>query len=379
MIMSSVDPSVQALLYFKDEQYREVFCKLPMVLLTNQKYENLTNNARVAYALLTSRFELSFKNNWIDDTGAIYFYYTTKTLAADVHVSERTAVKVRQELVAANLLNIQKQGLHKPARLYLLKPVIETSDFSKIEMLQAKDTQPAPTVRNEKGQLTSDAESACQVKSPSNQHLLSRDAKSARPDVQDLPARYINTQIKQDNTKPKTDTLKQDTFKSDTLKPLDAEKDTQSLTAALAQYKALDQDNSVFSETAYNLLQILSANFNQDVVTLSKCIFKAKDAALNNQGLYSKYLDLKDFTQTVEKTIYRILKQAKAGAIKDLKKYIFKTFNSEFDFLSKKYLIWCQTHQPKDALGNTQLKPVNPVTEQDLASIDSAQVQQIFG
>lgn len=377
-MMTSIDPDVQALLYFKDEQYRNVFCKLPMVLLTNDNYATLTNNARVAYALLTSRFELSYKNNWIDDSGAIYFYYTTKTLAEDIHVSERTAVKVRQELVQANLLNIQKQGLHKPARLYLLKPVIDQSDFQKIDQLQSKKTEPNQPKRNEKGQLTRDAESALLDKTPTNQQIESRDANSAPLNMQNLHTRYINNQIKENHTESKPDTLKTETLKADTIRT--AEKKSQQLTLdqALTQYQNLDQDNSVFSATAFKLLNLLGQNFDEATTTLCKLIFKAKDQALHEYGLYSKYLDIQQFPKTIERTLYRIIKQVKQGQIKDFKRYFFKAFNQEFKLLAQKYMIWAKDQQSPTAQAPS-LKPDHGVTETELASVDITKLKELFG
>ncbi|KRM30827.1 hypothetical protein FC83_GL001385 [Agrilactobacillus composti DSM 18527 = JCM 14202] len=363
--MSAIDPEFQALLYFKDEQYRAAFCKLPMVLMTNEKYADLTNNARVAYALLISRFELSYQNDWIDDSGAIYFYYTAKKMAEDIHVSERTAIKVRQELAKKKLLNIQRQGLHKPARLYLLKPVIDPKDFNKIDALKARAKAPVEPTRNELGQLTRDAISAGQAKTPPNQDSMSRRAKSALPDMQDVHAKYINTNIKQD--KPNLDTKKPDTLNSETIKPPISDS-SNSLDVALKQYADLDQDNSVFSAAAFNLLKVLAQNYQTTPEALSKIIFKAKDAAFHEVGVFSKYLDLKDFPHTIEKALYRVLKQAKAGKIKNLKSYIYMAFLQEFNLLVQKYLAWCQAQQPE---GNSaDLRPQQAVTEAMLAEID---------
>jgi len=46
------------------QQYREKFYQLPKVFFTNDKYIQLSNDAKIAYALLKDRLELSIKNNW---------------------------------------------------------------------------------------------------------------------------------------------------------------------------------------------------------------------------------------------------------------------------------------------------------------------------
>lgn len=371
--MNSIDPGFQSLLYFKNEQYREVFCKLPVVLLTNAKYAKLTNNARVAYAVLISRFELSYKNNWIDEAGAIYFYYTTKNMADDIHVSERTAVKVRQELVSANLLNIQKQGMHKPSRLYLLKPQIDTTDFDKIDTLKNRDIAPTEPQRNVKGQLTSDAKSAPLDKNPANQHLDSRDANFASLKVQNLPGRYNNNQIK--HLEPNPDPKKTDTLNTDSIRSEKLSTDAPSVDKILAQYKDLDNHQALFSPTAFNLLHVLAQSYQHDFDALQQLIFKAKDQAFHNYGLYSKSVDLANFPRTVEKTLYRILKQIKTGKIKQIDRYLFKTFAHEFDLLAQKYVVWTRDHH---AEGQSSQPPLN-VTEADLEDITVDELKDLFG
>ncbi len=47
-------------------------------IFTNEKYMKLSNNAKIAYALLKDRLELSIKNNWFDENGDIFFIFTNE-------------------------------------------------------------------------------------------------------------------------------------------------------------------------------------------------------------------------------------------------------------------------------------------------------------
>lgn len=60
------------------QQYREKFYQLPKVFFTNEKYMELSNDAKIAYALLKDRLELSIKNNWFDKNGDIFFIFTNE-------------------------------------------------------------------------------------------------------------------------------------------------------------------------------------------------------------------------------------------------------------------------------------------------------------
>ena len=94
----------------------------------------MSNNARIAYALLKDRNRYSIKNHWFDADGNIYFIFTNKTLADMLNVTERTITSVKKELVTHRLLYIKKMGFDNkikqnlPSRLYLLKPVLSAEE-----------------------------------------------------------------------------------------------------------------------------------------------------------------------------------------------------------------------------------------------------------
>lgn len=120
--------------YNVNEVYTEKFYQLPQWLFTNEKYKDLSNNARIAYALLKDRNRYSIKNHWFDADGNIYFIFTNKTLADMLNVTERTITSVKKELVTHRLLYIKKMGFDNkikqnlPSRLYLLKPVLSAEE-----------------------------------------------------------------------------------------------------------------------------------------------------------------------------------------------------------------------------------------------------------
>ena len=121
-------------LYNVNEVYTEKYYQLPQWLFTNEKYKDLSNNARIAYTLLKDRNRYSIKNHWFDADGNIYFIFTNKTLADMLNVTERTITSVKKELVTHRLLYIKKMGFDNkikqnlPSRLYLLKPVLSAEE-----------------------------------------------------------------------------------------------------------------------------------------------------------------------------------------------------------------------------------------------------------
>ena len=135
--------------YNVNEVYTEKYYQLPQWLLTNEKYKDLSNNARIAYALLKDRNRYSIKNHWFDADGNIYFIFTNKTLADMLNVTERTITSVKKELVTHRLLYIKKMGFNNkikqnlPSRLYLLKPVLSAEEvYNNMIQEEASALQP---------------------------------------------------------------------------------------------------------------------------------------------------------------------------------------------------------------------------------------------
>ncbi|MDK7928221.1 MAG: replication initiator protein A [Staphylococcus simulans] len=119
--------------FYLEEQYKERFYQLPKVFFTNSTYKKMSNDAKIAYAILRDRLELSIINKWVDADNAIYFIYTNETLENILNVSKPKVVKIKKELENANLLEQKKQGLNKPNMLYLMKPNVTNDDIYKLQ------------------------------------------------------------------------------------------------------------------------------------------------------------------------------------------------------------------------------------------------------
>lgn len=50
------------------------FFRIPKLLMQGEKYQRLSSDAKLLYALYQDRAELSIKNNWTDKNGDIYFF-----------------------------------------------------------------------------------------------------------------------------------------------------------------------------------------------------------------------------------------------------------------------------------------------------------------
>ena len=100
----------------------ERFYQLPKYLFEDAYFKKMSAEAKIMYALLKDRFELSLQNEWVDKYNNIYFIFSNKHLCEYLGYAEQKIIKLKKELVSFNLLTQERVGLNKPNRLYLLKP-----------------------------------------------------------------------------------------------------------------------------------------------------------------------------------------------------------------------------------------------------------------
>ena len=94
------------------------FTRLPNFLFEAPTFQPLSNEAKLLYAFILRRAELSRKNGWADEYGRIYLYYPICEVVGLLHCGRQKAVNTLQELQYAELIDIKKQGCGKPNRIY---------------------------------------------------------------------------------------------------------------------------------------------------------------------------------------------------------------------------------------------------------------------
>ncbi|EOD7438414.1 replication initiator protein A [Enterococcus faecium] len=126
--------------YKAKEVFREKYYQMPKVFFTNEKYLNLSNDAKITYMLLKARFDYSVHNDWVDSEDNIYFIYTIEELMELLNCREGKISKIKKELESAGLLKQKKGRIKKangkikttPNLLYLGKPEVTSEDVFKI-------------------------------------------------------------------------------------------------------------------------------------------------------------------------------------------------------------------------------------------------------
>ncbi|MGS0665350.1 replication initiator protein A [Staphylococcus arlettae] len=171
------------------QQYRERFYQLPKVFFTNEKYMQLSNDAKIAYALLKDRLELSIKNNWFDENGDIFFIFTNEKLKNILNCHDGKLTKIKKELSKADLLEQVRCGQGKPNKLYLKNPAITKEDVYEIKKQEETSVEPSHDTEMRKSHFLN-----CENRISRNAEIAQQEMRKSHTNDNDLSnTDYIET------------------------------------------------------------------------------------------------------------------------------------------------------------------------------------------
>ena len=120
------------MIYIHQPKKSVSFTRLSNFLFEAPTFTALSNEAKILYAFILRRTELSRKNGWSDEYGRIFLYYPIYEVVALLHCGRQKAVNTLREFQYAGLVEIQKQGCGKPNRIYPKSyEAVSNTDFKK--------------------------------------------------------------------------------------------------------------------------------------------------------------------------------------------------------------------------------------------------------
>ncbi|WP_429975048.1 replication initiator protein A [Enterococcus sp. DIV0840c] len=161
--------------YTANEIYAEKYFQLPKVFFTNVKYKKMSNDSKVAYAILKDRFSYSVKNKWVDKHNRIYFVFTVEELKNILNCAEGKVAKIKKELTEMNLLFQERGGstwingtkVNTPNKLYLGKPEATAEDVYLIDAAESQASSGIAKIANpQKYQSNSKNQGIAEIANP---------------------------------------------------------------------------------------------------------------------------------------------------------------------------------------------------------------------
>lgn len=105
--------------YTQSDVSNSRFYQTPKFLFEGE-FKALSSDAKLLYALLKDKHELSLMNNWRNEKGEIYLIYTRENMAEMLGCSQPTLRKAITQLIDKGLMEEERQGVNKPNLIYLL-------------------------------------------------------------------------------------------------------------------------------------------------------------------------------------------------------------------------------------------------------------------
>ena len=146
--------------FYGDEVKIDSFYRLPRVFLTNEFYSDISTEIKVLYSLMLDRVALSMRNGWREDDGRVFIYFTLNDAIRLLHVGKNKAVSLFQQMEKLDLIHRRKQGLGKPARVFLrtlAEAAPENADTSAPERVEAPPPSAVPPMATPEPEIMEDA------------------------------------------------------------------------------------------------------------------------------------------------------------------------------------------------------------------------------
>jgi len=117
------------------------FYRLPKALFSIERYKRLSDGAKLLYGLMLDRMGLSIKNGWLDKEKRVYIFFTLEDAQEFLGCGLNKAVKLFAELKEVELIQQQKQGMGRPAIIYVMKFITESKVESASEVEAESDSK----------------------------------------------------------------------------------------------------------------------------------------------------------------------------------------------------------------------------------------------
>ena len=106
------------------------FYRIPKALFQEQRFQNLSTDAKTLYGILLDRMSLSVKNEWFDKQGRVFIIFTIEDVKRSLCCADNKATKLLRELEKFGLIERKRRGQGKPCLVYVKNFSAESSKES---------------------------------------------------------------------------------------------------------------------------------------------------------------------------------------------------------------------------------------------------------
>ena len=106
------------------------FFRIPKALFQEQRFQDLSTDAKTLYGILLDRMSLSVKNEWFDKNGRVFIIFTIEDVKRTLRCADNKATRLLRELEKFGLIERKRRGQGKPCLVYVKNFSAESSKES---------------------------------------------------------------------------------------------------------------------------------------------------------------------------------------------------------------------------------------------------------
>jgi hypothetical protein len=103
------------------------FFRIPKALFQEQRFQDLSTDAKILYGILLDRMNLSVKNEWFDKKGRVFIIFTIEDAKRTLRCADNKATRLLRELEKFGLIERKRRGQGKPCLVYVKNFSAESS------------------------------------------------------------------------------------------------------------------------------------------------------------------------------------------------------------------------------------------------------------
>ena len=106
------------------------FYRIPKALFQEQRFQDLSTDAKTLYGILLDRMSLSVRNEWFDKKGRVFIIFTIEDVKRTLRCADNKATRLLRELEKFGLIERKRRGQGKPCLVYVKNFSAESSKES---------------------------------------------------------------------------------------------------------------------------------------------------------------------------------------------------------------------------------------------------------
>ena len=106
------------------------FFRIPKALFQEQRFQDLSTDAKTLYGILLDRMSLSVRNEWFDKKGRVFIIFTIEDVKRTLRCADNKATRLLRELEEFGLIERKRRGQGKPCLVYVKNFSAESSKES---------------------------------------------------------------------------------------------------------------------------------------------------------------------------------------------------------------------------------------------------------